>query len=238
MHGTAAIQATALDPTNELLFRFGPDVAGRLVAAGRHVSYSAGEPLWAEGDEAQHILFLDRGLITLQWVDIDGGTAEVDMVGPEGAVGLIEALARTPFAFDIKTELASEGLLVPADVVRELIETDREVADASWSYAIEGQTRARRGVGCASRHSAGMRLADYLLSIDLSSGGGRLRITQEMLAGALGVYRTTVTALLARFADDALITAGRGWLMIVNRNGLERVACGCRRREHHLHAAE
>lgn len=223
---------------NELFDRLGRQAAGRLVSAGRRVVYAMGDTLWVDGDAVTHVLFIERGLVSLQWGDVDGGTADVDMIGAEGALGLAEALAGARFEFGVRAELPTEGVLVPAEALRELVEGDPAALKTFWAYTTEAQGRMRRGVGCASRHSARMRLADYLVSVDASAPYGRLRITQEMLAGALGVYRTTVTALLAQFADEALITAGRGWLMIVNRKGLERVACGCRRLEHRPHAAD
>lgn len=215
---------------NILLARLGATAEATLRQAGRTVAYRPGERIFSEGAPATQVLFVEQGAATLHWADLEGATAEVDLVAQDGAIGLLETLARGRIAFDVRAELPVEGLLVPADAVRQLAETSPAAAVAFWTHALHRQTQVRRSVGCASRHGARARLADYLLAIDSLSPGRRLPLTQEGLGSALGVYRTTVTALVAGLVEARVVASGRGWLRIIDRPGLSQIACGCRAR--------
>ena len=57
--------------------------------------------------------------------------------------------------------------------------------------------------------------------------GGRLVLTQEALAGLLGVQRTTVNAVARQLAEEGLITTRRGTIEVNDRAGLERRTCEC-----------
>ena len=52
-------------------------------------------------------------------------------------------------------------------------------------------------------------------------------LTQEALAGLLGVQRTTVNAVARALQDEGLITTRRGAIQVIDRAGLKRRACEC-----------
>ena len=92
--------------------------------------------------------------------------------------------------------------------------------------------------GCAARHGLRARLADYLLALQAAAPGALLSVTQEELAAALGVYRTTVTALLGQFADEGLVATGRGRLSVRDPSRLGQAACGCQALHADLNVAD
>lgn len=203
------------------------DLAASL--AGRRIVLAAGERLWPEGALPDQVLFVESGLVTLHWNDRQGDGAEVDAAGAGEAIGLPEALARRPRAFEARAALPTTGLLASADALRQRVEQDPAAATVAWSLALDRLTQSRRAAGCAVRHGARQRLADHLLLLHRAAEGGRLSVTQEGLGAVLGVYRTTVTALLAEFVEEGLVEAGRGRLAVRDPMRLARAACGCRR---------
>ena len=54
-------------------------------------------------------------------------------------------------------------------------------------------------------------------------------MTQEFLGAMLGVRRTTVTAFVGELHQRELIRYSRGRVEFVDVEGLEQVACECRR---------
>jgi Mn-dependent DtxR family transcriptional regulator len=73
------------------------------------------------------------------------------------------------------------------------------------------------------------RLARWLLqALDLIDER-ELPLTQESLAKMLGVRRTSVTLIANRLQADGLIRYRRGHIVVLNRAGLEDVACECYR---------
>ena len=64
-------------------------------------------------------------------------------------------------------------------------------------------------VACNSFHPIQQRAARWLLTAQ-DRAGDRLELTQEALAGLLGVQRTTVNAVVGALQDEGLITHRRG----------------------------
>ena len=54
-----------------------------------------------------------------------------------------------------------------------------------------------------------------------------LPVTQHALAEMLGVRRTTVTAIAKQLQAGKLIRYRRGRIEVIDRSGLELVACEC-----------
>jgi DNA-binding MarR family transcriptional regulator len=52
-------------------------------------------------------------------------------------------------------------------------------------------------------------------------------ITQELLAGLLGVQRPSLTHAVAEFEEAGLILRGRRQITILDRQGLTKASCEC-----------
>ena len=65
------------------------------------------------------------------------------------------------------------------------------------------------------------RLARWLLASHDRLDGDELPLTHEFIATMLGVRRPGVTIAVHALQKDGLIQAGRGWITIVDRKGLE-----------------
>ena len=57
--------------------------------------------------------------------------------------------------------------------------------------------------------------------------GDAMPLTQELLGQMLGVRRTTVTIAAQLMQSAGLISYLRGRIIVVDRPGLEKVACEC-----------
>ncbi len=88
-------------------------------------------------------------------------------------------------------------------------------------------------VACNSFHSIEARAARWLLTAQ-DRGGNRLELTQESMAGLLGVQRTTVNAVARELQDEGLITTRRGIIEVHDREALERRSCECYNRVEHF----
>ena len=87
-----------------------------------------------------------------------------------------------------------------------------------------------QAVVCASRHPIEARLARWLLTADDRSNGQGLQQTHAVLAAVLGVRRSGITAAAGDLQRRQLIRYRRGQIRILDRAGLEQVACHCYRR--------
>ena len=93
-----------------------------------------------------------------------------------------------------------------------------------------------QSVACNPFHSITERAARWLLHVQ-GRAGDRIELTQEALAGLLGVQRTTVNAVIQELSGEGLISTSRGIVRILDRAGLKRRACECYERlEDHYNA--
>jgi hypothetical protein len=88
---------------------------------------------------------------------------------------------------------------------------------------------SRQFVLCNALHTVESRLCRSILDALERSGLERaLPVTQESLAQMLGAQRTTIAACVSKLYRDGVLKGGRGTLEILDRPGLERLACSCR----------
>lgn len=84
-------------------------------------------------------------------------------------------------------------------------------------------------MACAALHHATERLARLLLVTREREATERLDLTQEDLAGMLGLQRTTVNASALTLKTAGAIRYSRGRIQIVDADELGRQACECHR---------
>ena len=81
--------------------------------------------------------------------------------------------------------------------------------------------------GCMRHHTVDEQLCRWLLQMRDRLRSDELRMTQEAIAGMLGVRREGVTEAAGKLQAAGLIRYVRGRIQIVDRMGLERRACEC-----------
>ena len=82
-------------------------------------------------------------------------------------------------------------------------------------------------MACNALHSVEARFCRWLLSCDDRIDSSTVALTQEFLADMLGVQRTTVTVVARALQAAGLIRYRRGVVDILDRAGLEAIACEC-----------
>jgi hypothetical protein len=76
-------------------------------------------------------------------------------------------------------------------------------------------------------HSADARLCRWLLRASDAVGHDTVVATQEAMAEALGVRRTTATLVAQALQQAQVISYSRGKIVVRDRAGLEAAACDC-----------
>jgi CRP-like cAMP-binding protein len=80
---------------------------------------------------------------------------------------------------------------------------------------------------CNALHATESRLARWLLQTRDRIDSDVLLLTQEFLSQMLGVRRTTVTLVARQLEQAGVIKNRRGRIVVLDRKGLEDVACEC-----------
>ncbi len=160
-------------------------------------------------------------------VDMDDGrSVEVASIGREGAVGGIVSCGHAPAFSRAEVMVAGPAVRVPMSIVEEAKAESGHLRNLFCRYSDYLLAQIMQTVACNSFHSIEARAARWLLTAQ-DRAGSRLELTQESLAGLLGVQRTTVNAVARELQDEGLITTRRGIIEVHDRDGLERRSCEC-----------
>jgi len=80
---------------------------------------------------------------------------------------------------------------------------------------------------CHRHHALAPQLCRWLLQHLDRQVGEEMRVTQERIAGMLGVRREGVTTAALQLQRDGLIRYSHGHLRVLDRRGLEQHSCEC-----------
>jgi CRP-like cAMP-binding protein len=214
---------------NWLLNSVDPAVRDRFEPRLRRVELARGEVLQEDDEPVKRVVFPEGALVGVISTLASGDAVQTAMLGWDGALGVFEACGSRHSAFRAEVQVEGAAWVMGAEDYRRMYGDSEELRTAVHKYVEILLTEARQFVACNALHSAEARLARSVLeALERSRDGAALPVTQETLAGMLGVQRTTVTACVAQLQESGGLRASRGVLEVVDRAALERAACPCR----------
>jgi CRP-like cAMP-binding protein len=184
------------------------------------ILYDVGAPL-------DSVYFIEEGLASVLTTMEDGASSEVGMVGPEGMIGASALLGGTVSAQHIVMQLPGMALRIPAAVCKRRFDDNPRVRRVLLRFIEDLLNLSSQTAACNRLHSVEQRCARWLLMSSDRIESDVLRLTQEFLASMLGVRRAGVSETAAELQRSALIRYRRGEITIVDRHGLEEIACEC-----------
>ena len=116
----------------------------------------------------------------------DGRSVEVASIGKEGAVGGIVSCGHAPAFSRAEAMVAGPALRVPMTIVEEAKTRSGHLRNLFCRYSDYLLAQIMQTVACNSFHSIEARAARWLLTAH-DRTGHHLELTQEALAGLLGV---------------------------------------------------
>ena len=222
---------------NRLLSTFSREARALIEPYGELVELRAGETVLHRGDQVKASLFPIGPTIISLAVELSGGrTIEVASIGLRGAVGGIISCGQAPAFARAKVLVGGMAYRVPMEVLEDAKRQSNFIANIFCRFSDYLLAQVMESVACNAFHSIPERAARWLLHAQ-DRAGDRIELTQEALAGLLGVQRTTVNAVVRELLDENLIATGRGVFRVSDRAGLKRRACECYERlEEHFGA--
>ena len=94
-------------------------------------------------------------------------------------------------------------------------------------YTQAFMTQMSQTAVCNRHHSVEQQLCRWLASTLDRLTSNELTITQELIAGMLGVRREGITEAAGNLQRAGLISYRRGHITVLDRSGLESRACEC-----------
>ena len=212
---------------NRLLAALPPDELTRLLPHLTETTLEHHKILESPETPPTHVYFPWSGVCSLTTLMQDGRIVEVGTIGNEGMVGMsVYFGGLLPEALTV-VQVPGAG----AHVMRAGLFAAEMVRAGPLHALVRRYSQALIGLimqsaACNGLHEVDRRCARWLLMAN-DRAGDVIELTQEYLASMLGVRRSSVTAVAKQLQRDGLIKYSRGTITILDRPGLERLACEC-----------
>jgi CRP-like cAMP-binding protein len=188
-----------------------------------------GALLYDPGDLVDTIYFPDDCVISLMTLMESGAAIESAAIGREGALGLMAAVSPRQSLTRAIVQVPGRARRITAAQLHRAWEQSAQIRDLIDRHNEALFAHATQSVACNALHSVEARFCRWLLSCHDRIDTSTVSLTQEFLADMLGVQRTTVTVVARALQAAGLIRYRRGVVDILDRAGLEAIACECYR---------
>jgi CRP-like cAMP-binding protein len=185
------------------------------------------DTLYEAGAPTRYVYFPTRGYVSLIAIVDETSALEVGMVGPEGMLGVHLALGVKTSPLRSIVQGPGHALRMPTARFRSEFEGNAAFRLGIGRYVAVLMAQLASSAACARYHLIKPRLARWLLMSQDRAREDRFHVTQEFLSYMLGVRRVGVTAAAVALQHDGLISYHRGDVTVVDRKGLEAMACSC-----------
>jgi CRP-like cAMP-binding protein len=217
--------------TNRLLAALPDDEFARIQPYLKRIQLVRRQSLYRQGERIRHVYFANGGVCVVTAPTSNATMVQVEAIGDEGMLGIEASFTDAPvasgdtFAQVVTADSNAEQLSV-RDFRRLLANTStfRQIIGryAQATLAVIVQLAA-----CNASHSLEQRCARWLLSVHDRIHSDEFALTHQDLALLLAVHRPTLSECTHKLQALQLIRCGRGRFVIVDRAGLQGVACEC-----------
>jgi CRP-like cAMP-binding protein len=193
------------------------------------VELRAGQVLCRAGVPSANLYFPTTAIVSLLYVSRDGAPLEVAQVGCEGVVGISAFLGGGSTTSSSEVRSAGRAWRIRAADLQREFDLAGPAMHLLLRYTQALITQMAQIAVCARHHSVEQQLTRWLLLTLDRWPDEELLMTQELIAGRLGVRRESVTEAARHLQAIGLISYSRGHLRVLDRAGLQRCSCECYR---------
>jgi hypothetical protein len=211
---------------NRLLETLPVGQRSRLLDRARHVWLAPETVLFEPHQNSGTVDFPHTCVISLVTPFHDGRAVEVASVGNEGIVGVPLTLGGAPL---VQAICSVGGWIdrMQATTFAHEVESNVGLHEVVDDYLRAVFNQLSQAVACNRLHSTTERLARWLLASGDHLGSDEFAITHQLLGRLLGTSEATVRKCSRSLQASGLINSRHSRMTILDRRGLELVACEC-----------
>jgi CRP-like cAMP-binding protein len=212
---------------NSLLAAVSPAQYQRLFASAEPVALKFGEVVQEPGVPIRYVYFPIDCVIALLTPVKGHPDLGIALVGHEGMVGIPQALGIEFSPRRALVQGAGIAMRMEAAHFRRASLKSISLRQALYRFKHALVEQIGQLAACMQFHTVQARLARYLLMTADHTNSMEIPLTQEFVAGMLGVQRPAVTHASTAMEKDGLIRVGRGKMTILDRTRLGAASCDC-----------
>jgi CRP-like cAMP-binding protein len=214
---------------NKLLAALPAEEYIRILPDLEQTSFSFGESIYEASERPNYAHFPTTSVVSLVYDMIDGASAEKCMVGNEGLIGISLFTGGETRPNRAIVRHAGGAVRMRASAFREEFRRGGSFQRLMLRHVHALLTQISQKAVCNGHHSIEQRLACWLLMTHDRVVSEKLQVTQELVSTLLGVSREGVSLTNGSLRNKGVIVSTRGYITILDRAGLETIACECYR---------
>jgi len=188
---------------------------------------ASGEIVCRPGERIARIYFPTSCVLSVVTVMQNGDAVEIGTYGREGMSGAAVVLGSTSAPSQMLCQVPGETLSLPVEDFSRVLAVAPVLDALARRYTRALFNFMGQSVACNRLHETAERCARWLALTHDRVPTDEFSLTQEFLAMMLGVHRPSVSLAAGALQNAGFIKYTRGRVTIVDRKGLEEVACEC-----------
>ncbi len=212
---------------NHILAALPPSERERLFSHLQLVPMPLGTVVYESGDTLRHMYFPTDSIVSLLYVLADGASAEIAVVGNDGAIGIALFMGGETTPNRAIVQSAGFAYRLTGTRIKQEFGRHGQVLQVLLRYTQALITQMSQTAVCNRHHTVDQQLCRWLLlSLDRLPSN-QLTMTQELIANMLGVRREGVTDAAGKLQSLGVIEYSRGHITVLDRPKLEELCCEC-----------
>lgn len=195
----------------------------------RRLELGHGTEIGAAGGAVPFAVFPESGVISLVAPVEPAAVLELALLGHEGMFGLSLSCGIQTSSMWAVVQSDSVVVQIGSASFRKVLRHCPTLTKRISRYGYRLMLQVSQTAICNGAHTIEARAARWMLTMSDRVRHDEFRMKQAFLADMLGVQRPAISHAARGLLDGGLVRYSRGIVRIVDRHGLESVACRCYR---------
>ena len=227
-----------LPATNRLLAALPRQAHDRVLAKCDQVQLAFADVLYRPGKRISYVYFPTEGMVSLVTPPLsDAAGLEVGLIGNEGMVGTPVLMGVAVSSLLALVQGAGTAWRMSAASFCRALQQNRALKQGLDRYECVTSAQFAHMAACNRFHVLPARLARWLLMTHDRAHLDTFHITHQFLGFMLGSRRVGVTEAANLLRNQKLIEYHRGYITVLDRQGLEAASCTCYHRQKEIYDA-
>lgn len=184
------------------------------------ITQQADEPI-------QYVYFPENAVIFAVNYLENGSSVETGIIGREGLAGISAILSNGELSRETYIRIGGGCLRLNAQIFRAELNRSDCLRHLAMMFVNGYISQIFHKVLCRAYHRLEARTAKWLLMVHDRVDGDQIQVTQDFIAEVLGSPRPGITMTAIKLKQNGLIDYTRGVITILDKKGLEKIACEC-----------